>query len=218
MLRISFAAILLAVLAAPLAAATDTNAVEFFKELRVKTLENLPEAFTGELSGKVISEKLKTIPKEYLTNGQSPKVEIDWDRRNGFSIHVRNVTSYFTDMYQDYSRYLNFAVAVPGQSNDVLLSRYDISFDNSDENIIVLRLAVKGADDASLLYVNRKTWQIARMDNVRGKDILISTIMAYTPLQFNNRNYNVISSFFVKRFQPQQGRAEAFEIRDIQAH
>ena len=183
------------------------SAADFFKGMKIKILEKLPDTFTAELTGRSIKDKLNTIPKNYIsTNNTNVFVEISFTKQKGFLIEVRNVSSYYIDMYQDYARFLNLGIASPNLSNDAITARYNISFKTNSPDIKILRLQVKNAEDSTLLYVDPTSYQIMRY---------ISTIFTFEDVVFKSANYSIINRLLMKRFKPQESRPDIFEIKNI---
>lgn len=190
---------------------SDPEAVNYFKDLRQKTLDRMPDRFTAEITGKTISDKLSSIPKDYVSNGK-PYVEVGYGKDKGFQIQVRNVASYYTDLYRDYARFLNFGMNLSNQTTDSFISRYVVTFVSRDNSLIKLKMQIKGAEDANVLYVDRNLNRVLRVDTMRGNDIILSTIVSYTDIRSGDKTFSLINRMVTKRFKPSEA-VEALEIK-----
>ncbi len=174
--------------------------LDYLKDIRIKTLGNLPDNFTGVLFGVNITNKLASIPKDsYLDKNKKIFVEIRYDKVSGISIIVQNVDELYRDLYKDLSKqFFAFDLILSSQSNDSFLDKYDVSYNNNNESTVVLKLNVKQAENALLLYINSKNNQIIRVDYLLGKDILSSTIVSFGQYRSGNIIYFIPDKFITK--------------------
>lgn len=219
-LRIMALAVMAAVFAVSGGFAQDKeqSATDYFKALRLKVTGSLPAKFTGELTGKSIEAKMRNIPPDSLLNrSQRPFVQLGYSKKNGIAVVVKNVDDLYEDLYRDLPKQIfAFDLILSSENNDPFLKKYDISWYSRSAGLNVLRLGIRSAENALLLFVRPDTMQIQRIDYLMGKQLLSSTVITYGDWTNNGTGYVIPSRFITKTMDPDgKSRPETFEIGSI---
>lgn len=198
---------------------TNVSAVDFFTALRNTTTKNLPIKFAGELSGKSIDEKIRNIPQDsYLNAKQRAYVQLAYSKKTGISITVRNVDELYRDLYRDLPKQIfAFDLILSSEKNDSYVKKYDISYQTKSSNLVILRLGIRSAENALLLYVIPGLDRIQRIDYTLGKQLMSSTIVVYSDLTNAGKRYLIPSRFITKTMDPDgRNRPDMLEVKNIQ--
>lgn len=218
-------ALALFITSAGLSYGADTNtaspalsAADYFKLLRSETLAKLPDSFSGELVGGSINKKMESIPKDaYSVKNKSPYVEISYSKKKGIAVVVRNVDELYRDLYRDLPRqFFAFDILLSTQTTNTIYSKYDYSYQRQEGDSVVLKLTVRGAENALLIYVDKTANEIKRVDYAMGKDFLSSTIIVYEEFENAGRKVKIPVKFLTKVItQDKDSRPDIFDIKNV---
>lgn len=195
-------------------------AKEYFLGLRKTILDGLPVSFTGELTGKSIEQKLKNIPKDaYLDKKKRIYVRLQYSKKSGIRLAVQNVEELYRDLYSDLPRQIfAFDLILSSEKNDTMLNRYAYSYQSRKDNLIILKLTIKSAENALMIYATPRDNRIQRMDYMLGNQLLSSTIIVYQTVKSSSGKESQIPvRFLTKTFDGPDSRPEVLDIRNVQA-
>lgn len=199
----------------------EVSALEYFKDLRVKMLARLPDAFTAELSAISISNKLASIPKDsYIDKNKNCTVQLSYTKKSGISIEVKNVDDLYRDLYKDLPKQI-FALdlILSSENNNAFLSKYNISYVSKTKELIILQLSITAAENSLYLQVLPDRALIQRVDYKIGKELLSSTALAFKefPSKINTNKYFIPNIFISKIFQgSRDSRPDIVELKNIE--
>lgn len=194
------------------------SAVDYFKALRGVITQNLPAKFTGELSGKSIDEKIGNIPRDsYLKANQRAYVQLAYSKKSGIAITVRNVDELYKDLYRDLPKQIfAFDLILSSEKNDSYIKKYDISYQSRDTNLVILRLGIRSAENALIIYVIPGTDRIQRIDYALGKQLVSSTVLVYNDVVSKGKRYIIPSKFITKTIDASgRNRPDVLEVKNI---
>jgi hypothetical protein len=196
----------------------DPTASEYFKSLRSKVTANLPSQFTGELSGKTINAKIGNIPQDSLLDKkQRAYVQLAYSKKKGIGITVRNVDELYQDLYRDLPKQIfAFDLILSSDNNESFLKKYDFSWQSQSPGLNVLRLGIRSAENALLIYVRPDVLQIQRIDYALGQQLLSSTIVTYSEITNKGKKYLIPTRFITKAMDADgRNRPEVIDIGAI---
>lgn len=203
--------VMLTVLFSTVSLFADDDAVAYFKELRENIYTRLPDSFSGELTGKMIEEKLDSIPDDYILSKSGAYVELSFSKTSGVDIIVKDVDFLYEDLFEQYVRFFTLGPVLSTQSSDTILKKYEFSFSTGSDDTIVLNLRFKNADNNFDIYVSAETYEIQKVDYYLDEDILSSVIIVYDEVD----DYTIPQTFLVKTFESGESLPEVFEIENI---
>ncbi len=208
--------LLIALMLAPcLKAAAQQDPLTYFKQIRDATYSLLPDSFHGELTGALIEEKLKTIPRDYVDRGKTPFVALSFSKTTGVVLEVKNVDELYKDMFEQYVRFFTLGPILSTRTDDAALNRYDYLFANQAGDIVVMTVQLKNSENKFQIYINKSTSQIDRVDYYMGEQILSSVIVQYQSFTRNGKTYKIPVKFIVKTFDEGESLPQVFQIKNV---
>ncbi len=196
----------------------DVPAEVYFKDIRNASLEKLPPSFSADLKGRSIEKKLASIPRDsYLDKNKNVTAAVIYSKEKGITIIVQNVDDLYRNLYQDLPRqFFAFDILLSRHETDAFLKKYNISYQLKENNLIILKLRIKDAENTLLLYVNMDNKQIQRLDYLLGEDIMSSTIISYNDYSSEGKNYSIPVRFISKIFaNKNDSRPDLFEMDNL---
>lgn len=190
----------------------------YFKEVRNASLEKLPPFFSADLKGRSIEKKLSSIPKDsYLDKTKNVTTAVFYSKEKGISITVQNVDDLYRDLYQDLPRqFFAFDILLSRHDTDAFLKKYDISYYMKENNLVILKLRIKEAENTLLLYVSQDNMKIQRLDYLMGEDLKSTTIISYKEYISGNKSFTIPVKFISKIFANKNDtRPDVFEMDNI---
>lgn len=197
----------------------ETSAGDYFKILRQKNLAMLPDRFTAVLTGKTIAKKMASIPPDSLLDkSKSAFVELNYTRKSGISVLVKNTDDLYRDLYRDLPKqFFAFDLILSAQENDSYMDRYSISYRSVSSNLIVMKLSVKSAENNLLLYILPDQFLINRVDYLVASNLMTSTIISYSGMEQDGKIYRLPNRFITKNLSGKTEQPpEVFEINRYQ--
>jgi hypothetical protein len=193
------------------------TADKLFRDIRKSSIERLPDSFTAELKGESIDKKLSSIPRDsYLDKSKGITVAVSYSKRKGISIQVMNVDDLYRDIYKDLPRqFFAFDILLSDKSTESFLSQYDVSFYNGGDEMPVLKLRIRNAENTVLIYINKEDNQIKKIDYLLGNSLMSTTQVFYDSFSIEGKNYSIPARFVSKITGNNSEKTEVFEIVNI---
>lgn len=185
-----------------------------FLELYSKIYKKLPDSFSGTIKGKKIDEKLKRIPKDsYLNKNEQIFLRMSFSKDNGLEFVVVNVDELYRDLFKNIPKQIFALDLLFSKPGDFLLDKYNVKINYESEQHIILELSIKGSENKVLLYGDKNTENILRVDYLTGNKLVSTTIVLYKKIS----NYEIPYKFITKEITEKGSTTpEIFEIDNIQ--
>lgn len=191
----------------------ESDAIDYFLDLRLNTFAMMPESFTGELTGDSIEEKLETIPEDYIED-DGAYTELSFSQSDGLEIVVKNVYFLYEDLFEQYVRFFTLGPLLSTQSDAAVLARYEMEFTEYAEKII-LDLRYQSADNYYEIYFDAETYEVFRVDYYMDEELFSSVLIQYKDVTDGGETYSIPAKFFVKTIDDDVETLEIFEIENI---
>lgn len=194
------------------------SAVDFFKDTRNASLEALPDFFNAGLSGQTIEKKLSSIPRDsYLDKSKRITAAVFYSKVKGITITVLNVDDLYRDIYKDLPRqFFAFDILLSERSTGAFLNKYEISYYGNMHDPVVLKLRIRGAENTVLLYIDRVSYRIQKIDYLLGENLMSSTQVFYSDYSQNGKTYTIPYRFVSKTgIGSSSERSDVFEMVNI---
>lgn len=189
--------------------------VAFFKQIREATYSLLPESFQGQLTGRLIDDKIRTIPRDYVDAGKTAFVSLSFSKTAGVTVEVKNVDELYKDMFEQYVRFFTLGPILSTRTGDADLARYDYKFTQQSGSVVVLSVQLKNSENRFEIYVDKTLSQILRADYFVGTEMMSSVIIVYQKFTKNGKEYNIPVKFLVKTFDGGESLPQVFEIKNV---
>ncbi|MGA2141654.1 MAG: hypothetical protein ABSG94_04450 [Brevinematales bacterium] len=200
----------------------DRSAADFFKDVRMASIDALPDKFSAGLSGQSIEKKLSSIPKDsYLDKSKNVTAMVIYSKTKGITITVVNVDDLYRDIYKDLPRqFFAFDILLSERTTDSFLNKYEVSYygkgpEGADP--VILKLRIRGAENNVLLFVDRATLQIRRIDYLLGENLMSTTQVIYNDYDQGGKTYSIPCRFLSKigTGGGNSGRSDVFEMVNV---
>jgi len=158
---------------------TSSKAKEVFKEVYEKILSSLPSGFSAELKGESIEKKLKSIPKDsYIDKNKRIYLDVNYSKSEGISFVVRNADELYKDLFKNLPKQI-FAFDLLFSKNTNIFEKYEVKIELEDEKNLILSLSPKKAENKGIIYYDKSSGRVMRIDYQVGTDLLSTTIVMY---------------------------------------